>query len=794
MNQIAELQQRELQSVGVGDIDAAMQAGGVDMWGIASRRKWLLVFGLLLGLGLGYIYLLQADPVYESIARVLIETKKPIMPLTSDLAVGSLEYSGGGESKHPIMITSPEIIIRAFQEGGLAKLPTFAELDKPLELLSDNLTVEPLDEEANVFDIKFRGPNPDDTQKSVESILKTYREFLKDTYKDTSSSTKQMFMEAKDELLKKVEMLQEEYAEFKKNAPLFVRDGDVSISLPEKHRQIHDAKRLQLREQLAEVSAKIIAVEKALRNVDNQGSHSLEAILITAGEDARELSRAANDRRDLIIRDRLLPLIMTYESLAAQYGPDYPEVRAAKRALERFNEFFPDIESNSPQRQSGEELKKMVTDILGSLRQKKTELEAQLVEVEALFQKEEAEARQLASVVAQDRDFQQQIETNKQMLDATMKNLTQLIMVSNSSYDGYKYSTLGNPGPGQKVAPMAYKVLPISAFLGILGGFAIAYLVDVADKAFRTPDEVSSVMRLPVVGHIPLIDVAKVKVLPDSEVSPVMITVHRPKSPQAESYRAVRTALYFNNRDAKHRVIQVTSPMPGDGKSTLAANLAVTIAQSGKTVLLLDADFRRPTLHKVFGFKKVETGLASVVSGDTDPQDAFINIPEVPNMRIMGCGPRPNNPSELLSSQQLADTLELFREQFDYVIIDTPPVLAVSDPCAVAARVDGVILTFRIHKRARPLAVRARDALISMGANVIGVVVNGVDHEAGGYYSQYRYGYTGYRYAYNYRYGQGYGGYGTYGSEKSETQAINKYFDDDPSFSRRDIDATIEQG
>jgi capsular exopolysaccharide synthesis family protein len=310
--------------------------------------------------------------------------------------------------------------------------------------------------------------------------------------------------------------------------------------------------------------------------------------------------------------------------------------------------------------------------------------------------------------------------------------------------------------------------------LGALAGFGIAYLVDISDKAFRTPDEVSQIMRLPVVGHIPLIDTAATQVLPGSTITPVIVTVHRPKSPQAESYRAVRTSLYFNYRDQRHRVIQVTSPMPGDGKSTLAVNLAVTIAQSGKKVLIMDCDFRRPTLHKVLGLEKRAIGLASVVSGDAEPIDAMHTLAECPNLRAMPCGSRPDNPSELLSSEEFQNLLDAMRQQFDFVIVDTPPVLAVSDPCAIAARVDGVILTFRIHKRARPLAVRARDTLSNIGANVIGVVVNGVDQEAGGYYSTYRYGYSGYRYAYNYRYG-----YGTYGSESKEQEAIKQYFDVD---------------
>ncbi len=465
-----------------------------------------------------------------------------------------------------------------------------------------------------------------------------------------------------------------------------------------------------------------------------------------------------------------MTLLLKEEELTSRYGADHPDVRMVRRQMEKYQEQFPDIVEGRSLRPSSEELVLFAQNYVGSLRQKYDQLQDQLENLNKLFTEEEEAAKELQQYQDQDEQFRNQIDRTQQLFEVVVKSLEEVSLVKD--YEGYNYQTLASPGPGEKVSPLPLKVLPISGILGIMAGFGLAYLVDITDKAFRSPDEVSQVMRLPVVGHIPLIDFEDQKVLPDCEISPVVCTVHRPKSPQSESYRAVRTALYFNNRDQRHQVIQVTSPMPGDGKSTLATNLAVTIAQSGKSTLLLDADFRRPTLHKVFGLHTPDFGLASVVGGTAEPSDALLTVPEVPNLKVMACGHRPSNPSELLSSEQFADVLQLLREQFDFVIIDTPPVLAVSDPSAVAARVDGVILTFRIHKRARPLAVRARDALVNSGATVIGVVVNGVDQDTGGYYGQYRAGAAGYRYSYNY-------GYGSYGSEANETQAIKQYYDDD---------------
>jgi polysaccharide biosynthesis transport protein len=144
----------------------------------------------------------------------------------------------------------------------------------------------------------------------------------------------------------------------------------------------------------------------------------------------------------------------------------------------------------------------------------------------------------------------------------------------------------------------------------------------------------------------------------------------------------VRTALYFNTRGGGHKVVQVTSPNPGDGKTTLASNLAVAIANSGKRTLLVDADFRRPRVHKMFGISD-STGLSEVMNGTVELADA-IQEPEIENLSILVCGKRPANPAELLTSSQFQQLIEVVREKYEFVIVDTPPILAVTDPLAVA--------------------------------------------------------------------------------------------------------------
>lgn len=763
MSQLMEARSQEIQ-VTSPELDLMSQQAGVDIWGILARRKWLVILGMILGSVLGYIYLLQADPVYESVAQVLIEEKQaPSLPFAgfdTELVVAS------EEAKHAVVIRSPRILRQAFKDYSLEKLPTFLEDPQPLVSLAEQLDVEIVEEGTHVLNVSYRGPNPDDTQKVTGSIVRTYQKFLEEAYKDTGQQTRDLIVKAKDDLLQKWEKLESEYREFRSTAPLMYR-GEKAVNMHQDRQADYEQERTKLQKQITELQARIKAVHQALETKEG-----LESVLLLAGQEGSDLVRNGLSLREAYQRDRYMSLLLRDSELSGQYGPDHPDVVTVRRQLTKYREQFPDIDKGGSIRLSPEELLGFATNYLGALRQKLIQYQDQFTRLDQLFVEEEDASKKLQSYQDQDDQFRKEIDRTQQLFEVVVKSLEQVSMVSD--YEGYNYQTLAEPGPGEKVAPLPIKILPLSAILGMMAGFGIAYLVDIADKAFRTADEVSQVMRLPVIGHIPLIEPRRATNLPNCDISPAVCTVHRPKSPESESYRAIRTAIYFNSRDRRHQVIQVTSPMPGDGKSTLAANLAVTIAQSGRSVLLLDADFRRPSLHKVFGIPATDIGLASVVSGDAEPADAMQSFEEVPNLKLMACGHRPSNPSELLSSEQFADVLEMLRERFDFVIVDTPPVLVVSDPSAVAARVDGVLLTLRIHKRARPLAVRARDALVAIGATVIGVVVNGVDQETGGYYGQYRYGYAGYGYAYNYGYG-----YGDYGSEANETKAIKQYYDED---------------
>jgi capsular exopolysaccharide synthesis family protein len=271
----------------------------------------------------------------------------------------------------------------------------------------------------------------------------------------------------------------------------------------------------------------------------------------------------------------------------------------------------------------------------------------------------------------------------------------------------------------------------------VLAGLAV--LLDFADKSFRSPDEITQALGFPVLGHVPHLK-TKARKKSAGSTDLTLCTLGGPNAFGSEAFRSIRTGLYFRDSESENRVIQITSPVPGDGKSTIATNLAISIAQSGRSVLLIDADMRRPRISKLFGLQN-ELGLADLLRGDATLREVLIVGP-IPNLSLLASSLPANDPAELLSSATFSSLIESLRSQFEYIIIDTPPLLAVSDAASVAARADAVVLTVRLRRNAKPLALQASQLLLEMGVRPMGIVVNGITNSRS---YEYRYGQYGYQ-------------------------------------------------
>jgi len=284
--------------------------------------------------------------------------------------------------------------------------------------------------------------------------------------------------------------------------------------------------------------------------------------------------------------------------------------------------------------------------------------------------------------------------------------------------------------PQTQSFPQLKYTLPVALVLGLMLSVGVAFLREAMDTTVRSPIDIQRVGQLNLLG-----------VVPDESDDPQsagarlpLVIFEAPHSMMAEQFRQVRTRLQHAASLDTTRTILVTSPGPGDGKSTVAVNLATGLALNGRRILLVDANFRRPELHKIFGLGN-EAGFADALNA-VENFDQVVRETQVPNLSVLTSGVRPTNPTELLESQLFTDFIERALEDFDHVIFDSGPMLFVSETVALAPRVDGVVSVVRARTNSRGLLQRMRDGLRQVKAEHLGIVLNAVRAQAGGYYTR----------------------------------------------------------
>jgi capsular exopolysaccharide synthesis family protein len=281
--------------------------------------------------------------------------------------------------------------------------------------------------------------------------------------------------------------------------------------------------------------------------------------------------------------------------------------------------------------------------------------------------------------------------------------------------------------------PSKKRTVALGLMLGLMLGSALALVREQTDQRLRSAEDVASVLGIPVLGVVPYMGTGH-------SVATRGRKMHLdPLSDVAEAVRTIRTAVHFGVPGAAPRTLLVTSAAPGDGKSTIASNLAIAVAQAGRRTLLLDADFRRPSVDEIFELKGA-LGLSHVLAG-TQSVDSALQPTDVENLHVLPCGPVPANPAELLNSTAFGKLLEELSGRYDFVVLDSPPVLPVTDARIVAAYCDVTLLVLRAGKSSRRQAEQAHSALLSVGARVLGGVMNGAAVRRGndGYYAPYGY-------------------------------------------------------
>jgi capsular exopolysaccharide synthesis family protein len=720
------------------------RGGSRNVFQVLWQHRGLILLGLVVGTTLGLLNYSQRSPVYRATAQVLVVKKQ---------AANALPVAGGDPrmavmedyvSTHLIVIRSPIIIDRAVRKRNLGALKSLQGGD-PVGLIQAGLVATrevnkdaPSTAGNNVINLSYSGSDPGDVEAVLSAVIESYKDFLDETYQNTSRTTVELIEKAANTLSKDLARKEVEYRAFRQDSPLLIL-GENGVPVHQSKILEYQKKETEAREQVAAIKKRIEEVEKAVTEKQPR------EVVLALAERKYEKGAASPKTNKLALETALLPLVQEEADLAAFYGPDHPAVIRARKRIEDTKDFYRRLDDISREGETTPASADPVQAALQGLRMELRLATAHHQWIKGLLDEEVLQARRLEAYYDRDRGYRDDIGRTQKVLDETLKRLQAIDLVRD--YGGFDAKPITPPCPGMKVAPVFWQFLLMGGALGLLLGSGAAYLLDLADKSFRTPEEVRRRLGLPIVGHVPFVPAAADPVEATDaagnavELDPGLLAFHRPASPEAEAFRGIRTALYFGTHGQRHKVIQVTSPNMGDGKTTLITNLAVSIAQSGRKVLLVDADLRRPRIHRAFGLAG-RVGLAEVIAGGAELGEA-IQVTVVPNLSVLPCGRRPSNPAELLTSPRFEDVLDDVRGAFDYVLVDSPPLLAVSDPCTVASRMDGLLLTIRVSKNGRPAAERARDLLTGLRVNCLGVVVNGV----GKHGAMSGYGYDHYRYA-----------------------------------------------
>jgi len=285
--------------------------------------------------------------------------------------------------------------------------------------------------------------------------------------------------------------------------------------------------------------------------------------------------------------------------------------------------------------------------------------------------------------------------------------------------------------PGSPVKPNTMMNIAIAMLLGLMLFTLLAFLLEYLDNTLKTPEDIDREMALPTLGVIPRMDKKN-----QTEGIERLITSSNPKSPIAEAYRTLRTNIGFASVDKQYRTILVSSANPQDGKSTTAANLGVAMAQAGKRVILVDCDLRKPLMHKIFQ-QENSCGFSNLIMQGLPVSDVAKTFME--NLDLITSGPIPPNPSEMLSSAKTRSLWSELSKIYDYVLIDSPPVLAVADASILASQAEGVLMVVRSGSTRNDFARRAKEQLLTANADIIGTVISGMKQDTQDYQYYYYY-------------------------------------------------------
>lgn len=706
---------------------------------ILRKRKWVILGTLVTIFSVVAIASLKLPKVYE--ANGTIEINKPDASLNfQNSATFSLDYFDPTELETDMRILQSDLLaLQVIHELNLDRRQEFASQAPPapsasLDLAPDPLQSDPsrasamvgdfkgnlrvnLSPNTRIIEVHYRSLDPQMAATVVNTLMQTY---VENNFKSRFDST----MQASDwlqrqlvDLQMKVETSQEKLVRYQKEHEILGIDEKQNITM---------AKLDELNKQLTAAESERMDKEALTRLVE---SGDPDAVASTASS-LEDLTSGSQSPSGLLetLRAKQADLKIQAADLSTQFGPSYPK-------LTQLNNQLKEIDS-----QIQGEMKKIASKVRG---QYTAALQREGMLHEA-FEKQKQEANKLNESAIEYTLLKRDVETNRQLYEGLLQKLKEAGVSAGLKSNNFRIVDPARTPTGP-IEPNIPRNLMFALVLGLASGVGLAFLLEGLDNTVRTTEQAQMISGLASLGMIPLGSKSaregtnpKRLVIATSKEAVELVTQVRPQSQMAESYRALRTSLLLSNLGAPPKVIMVTSALPQEGKTTTSINCAVVLAQKGVRVLLIDADMRRPSIHKTLGMGP-HSGLSNVLTGSTTLDEAITRTAILPNLFVLAAGTPPPNPAELLASTNMRDKLAELREQYDHIVIDTPPSLSVTDAVVLSPRADAVVLVIRSGQTTKVALRRSRDILTQVNAKVVGVLLNAVDLSSPDYYYYYEY-------------------------------------------------------
>jgi capsular exopolysaccharide synthesis family protein len=699
-------------------------------WRILQKRKWVILATFAIVFSLSAIGVLSETRIYQATSKVAIFPEVPNVLGFKDGIENNypdFDYEAALETQVAIL-RSDALALKVIEAMRLYRDPRFTTVrqDLPEPSLPDSSMQPDPTQAASLLGafhgglsiqlipstrlilVSYTHPDPRFATEITNTLVKTFIEENFRTKYDSASQTSDWLNRELADLQLKVQTSEEKLVRYQKDHGILGVDEKQNI----------------VTEKLGELNKELTEAE--MDRIEKEADYRL-----AINGDPASLTRATPDGRNAgglldKLREKEADLETQYAMATTEFGSGYPRVSELSNQLKQVRAAI------SAEKTKMQE--KMRDGYLAASQRESL--------LESAFNQQKQEANKLNESAIEYTVLKRDAETNRQLYQDLLQRLKEAGVSAGLRSSNIRIVDIARI-PTQPISPNVHRSLVLGFLLGLSLAIGLALVLESFDNTVRSVDEVSTVSTLPALGTIPLqlandgpFRKVTLTISTDAEESGklALVTYERPKSQGAEAYRALRTSILLSSFGAPPKVILVTSAMPQEGKTTISANTALVLAQRGSRVLLVDADLRRPGVHKLFGLRS-QAGLSTLISGSSQVEDAIVPCPEVPSLWILPAGPIPPQPAELLGSTVMRDYIARWRNEFDHIIIDTPPCLSVTDAVLLSPEADRVILVARSGQTTRPALRRACDLLLQVNARVMGIVLNALNlRTAEGYY------------------------------------------------------------